>query len=433
MRRSRPTVLLAGLAAAATITGLATPGDAAGRPGPRWDKPVLVSSTQAARETSFAMDPQNTRRQFICDPSGVPNTDHGQSYFHRSRDGGRNWQGVNVETAATDTRKATFEGGDCDVAYDAGGTMYSADTWLGNLSVGHSTDHGETWGGTSIAVSSPIVDRPWLVGGPKGTVYLSYQDLQCCVPSALWFAVSHDYGQTFSRSVLVTKGQADGLYTWEGNFVVGRGGTDIWLVYSRRSSGVVATGASAPETIWVTQSHDGGATWQPHLVATIPQETTSIYPSIGLDAGGDLHVVWCAPATRGKGTPVSYAASTDHGLSWSSPVSLNPGKVGWAPWVVGGAAGQAAVAWLGSNEAAATASTNSDWYFSWAKVSLHPHGRPTVRTGNTTSDPVWSGKQTVPEFEMLRLDAKGKMHLGMSVFRRDKGVTSWAVYSQNER
>jgi len=36
------------------------------------------------------------------DPSGVPATGHGQSYFHFSTDGGKHWKPTNVETSSTD-------------------------------------------------------------------------------------------------------------------------------------------------------------------------------------------------------------------------------------------------------------------------------------------------------------------------------------------
>jgi hypothetical protein len=417
--------LVGGIAAAA-LAAVATPGSAAPAGATSWNPPVLVSKSQASRETSIVLDPTDNRRQLVCDPSGVPDTRDGQSYFHLSNDGGKTWHFESVETSATDSRKAAFEGGDCDVAFDAGGTMYSADTWLGDLSIGHSTDHGESWSGTAVSGSSPIVDRPWLLGGPKGTVYVSYQDLQCCAPAAMWFMKSTDYGQTFSRAVPITTADPGGLYTWEGNFVVSPSGQDLYLVYSRRSSGAVTTTAT-PETIWVTQSHDGGASWTPHLVATLPQETTTIYPAIGMDAGGDLHVVWSAPAKVGN--PVSYTASSDHGLTWRRPIALNPGKVGLAPWIAGGKAGEAAVAWLGSNDPKAKQTTVADYYFSWAKVRLTRNGA-VVRTGNTTKEPVFTGKQVVPEFEMVRLDNKGRLHLGMSIYI---AAGKWAVYSQSER
>src|SRR5207247_8941649 len=152
-----------------------------------WNAPVLVSSTQAHRETSLALSPTDPNVMAVRDPAGVPNTQNNQSYFHRSTDGGATWAFMRVETSQTDTRQYSFDGGDGDVAFDQGGAMYSADTWLGDLSVGVSRDGGQTWDGTAFAGTSPIVDRPWLVGGPPGTIHVTYQDLQCCMPSAIWY------------------------------------------------------------------------------------------------------------------------------------------------------------------------------------------------------------------------------------------------------
>jgi hypothetical protein len=202
--------------ATAAVAGLAllTPsGTAQTRTAPGWEAPVLVSGNQAARETSLAINPKNEKHLFVCEPSGVPAVGNGQSYFHFSSDGGKRWRPMDVETSQTDTRSYAFEGGDCDVAYDAGGTMYTADTWVGNLSVGSSRNNGETWEGTSVSVTAPVVDRPWLVGGPAGTVYLTYQDLQCCTPSAMWFTKSTDYGRTFSPAVPITTANEEGPYT----------------------------------------------------------------------------------------------------------------------------------------------------------------------------------------------------------------------------
>ena len=70
---------------------------------------------------------------------------------------------MRVEGGPSDARNYTFEGGDCDVAFDEGGTMYAADTWLFNLSVGHSSDGGKTWEGTPLSASGLVVDRPWIV------------------------------------------------------------------------------------------------------------------------------------------------------------------------------------------------------------------------------------------------------------------------------
>jgi hypothetical protein len=425
-------VLLAAIGG--TVAALAVPGQAA----PTvhgWAKPVLVSKTQAHRETSLAINPRDNRQQMICDPSGVPNTDGGQSYFHRTTDGGKTWHYQDVEGGTTDTRNYAFEGGDCDVAFDAGGTAYAADTWLGDLSVGHSTDGGKTWDGTALSGTSPVIDRPWLVGGPKGTVYLSYHDLQCCSPAAMWFTKSTDYGKTFSPAVPITTANADGAFIWEGNFVVSPSGKDIDLIYSRRSSinGISAgAGGESPMSLWLASSRDGGSSWTSTKVTNLSAETTTIYPQIGRDAGGYLHVVWCQPGAAG--TPVWYTYSKDGGRSWRGTSVLNPKRTGWAPWVVGGKTkGSAAVVWLGSPDAKATQSTDSPWFFDWARVSIGSSGKPLIRTGSTTKQPIWQGRQTYPEFEMVTLDAKGLMHIGMSVYQGPTPTKGqWSVWSQVE-
>jgi hypothetical protein len=385
-----------------------------------WERPSLVSKTKAHRETSLAVNPKNADQLFVCDPSGVPNTSEGESYFHRSTNGGKKWHDIQVESSATDTRQYAFEGGDCDVAYDDGGTMWSADTWLGNLSVGHSKD-GKTWEGTALAVTSPVVDRPWLVGGPPGTLYVTYQDLQCCTPSAIWFTKTTDNGKTFSPAVPVaTLASADGAYTWEGNFVVDKGGQDFYLVYSRRLGGVASLGT--PEVMSLVTSHDGGLTWTSKDIARIPRETTSIYPSIGMDKGGYLHVAWAAPGDNDN--PVVYMQSKDKGATWSTPKALIHGKSGYAPWVAGGMKkGEAAIVWLGTPSG--KPDEDSRWFFYVAKVKGSK-----VSVGPTTRDPLWEGLQTTPEFEMARYDKYGRLHIGMSVFW---AKNKWAVWYQREQ
>ena len=403
------------------------------RPDTAWQAPVLVSGTQAHRETSLALNPADPTQMFVCDPSGVPNTAGNQSYFHRSADGGATWKYTDVEGGTTDTRNYAFEGGDCDVAYDQGGTAYTADTWLGSLSVGHSTDGGQTWDGTAIAGTTPVVDRPWLVGGPPGTLYVSYQDLQCCLVSAMWFTKSTDYGKTFLPAVPITTANNDGAFTWEGNFVVAPGGQDLYLVYTRRQGPAVGSlDSQGPETVWVASSHNGGLTWASTKVASMPNPASYLYPSIAMDAAGTLHVVYSSRRI-GEDRPIWYAASSDRALTWTAPVPLSPGTSGYSPWIAAGAEGEAVVAWLGSPDPEATETTTSDWYFNWARISGGGTAAPTITRGLTTSAPMFTGKQVMPEFEMVRLDADGMAHLGMSVYYKPgTAAARWSVWYQRE-
>ena len=422
--RTRPVLSVLAAAAAVGSAITAAPGSAAPA---RWAEPVLISETQAAREISLVISPTDQKRLFACAPSGVPNTDHGQSYFHLSRDGGSTWSGVDVENAEMDTRLLAFEGGDCDGAVDKGGTLYSADTWLGNLSVGASRDGGETWSGSAISVTAPVVDRPWLVGGRKGTVYLSYHDLQCCSPSAMWFTKSTDYGKTFAPAVRIPTPGPEGAFVWEGNLVVSPSGKDLYIVYSRR---LAPTALDTGMDLFVATSHDRGVTWSSLPIGRIDTATSSIYPSIALDGGGHLHVVWSRPAEEAN--PVYWTTSTDRGRSWSAPIPLVTGATGHAAWIVGGArAGEAAVAWLGSPDAETSA--ESDWYIYASRIKPGRGGRTSISTGRTTREPLYTGSQIAPEFEMVNLDRQGRMQIGMAIYRqRESGGTGWAIYHQRE-
>lgn len=421
--RRRTTYRITLGATALALAAVAVPGRASSSVAAGWRAPVRVNTdkTKASRETSLVVNPKDPNQAFICDPSGVPAISDNQSYFYRTTNGGKTWKYTTVETATTDTRDYTFEGGDCDVAYDAGGTMWTADTWVGNLSIGHSTN-GETWDGTALSTTAPVVDRPWLVGGPAGTLYVTYQDLQCCSPSAMWFTKTTDYGKSFSPAVKITDfASTNGPYTWEGNFVVAPGGKDLYLVFSRRTGGAVSVNSSS-EKISLATSHDGGATWTTKDITTIPVETSSIYPSIGMDQGGYLHVAWAAP--RAQDSPVFYTMSKDRGATWSATKVLNAGHFGYAPWVAGGKKGQAAIVWLGA-PCCGPSSVDAQWFFYVAKVNGSK-----VTYGATTREPLWEGKQTVPEFEMARYDKYGKLHIGMSVF---SSKDNWAVYYQREK
>ncbi|MEA2476025.1 MAG: repeat-like domain, partial [Actinomycetota bacterium] len=303
-------------------------------------------------------------------------------------------------------------------------------------------DKGKTWAGTALSGTSPMVDRPWLVGGPPGTLYASYQDLQCCTPSAIWFTKSTNYGSSFSPAVPVTTfaGQApstvpqgpDGAYTWEGNFVVSSKGQDVYLVYTRRQTSGAA-GDSGPETVWVAASHDGGTTFNSHLVASMPGPASYLYPSIGMDGAGGLHVVFSSARGK-KDHPIWYSYSTDKANHWTKPIPIMTGVAGYSPWVAGGAnGGEAAVAWYGSPDPKATDSTESDWYFYTARIS-HKAGKVRISAaGATTKTPIFHGKQYIPEFEMVRLDPQGNIHIGMSAYRTEDHKTGWAIYYQRQK
>ena len=424
-----PRLVLAAVAAAAAAV-LAAPTAAKPAPAPgrlAWDPPVLITEDRGSREMSLVMHPRDERRMFACGPSGLRNT-VGQSHYFQTATAGRDWSYVDIETDQDDTRNVPADGGDCDVAYDDAGTMYVADTWVGNLSVGASRDGGRTWHGTALALDSAVIDRPWIVApGEPGVLYATWHGLQTHMTSLMWFAKSTDYGRTFSRPVVVTTANASGGWTWHGNFVTSEDGRDVYTISTRRLT--PAQGFAKPDEIQLNASHDGGATWTGSTISVLAHPTVpdTLYPVVAMDGGGHLHAVWTSARDDAGDVPLYYTTSADQGRTWSRPlvVAEGPGWTGWAPWVAGGPkAGQAGAGWLATDSASPTG--RSDW---WAAYATFDAGRVTT-VGRTTTEPLYTGTQTYPEFEAARIDEQGRLHLGIAVFRRD-GV--WALYHQRSR
>lgn len=195
---------------------------------------------------------------------------------------------------------------------------------------------------------------------------------------------------------------------------------------------VTSIDGTYPEQVYVAASHDGGTTWTSHLVTETPRPASLLYPSIAMGPDGTLHVVY---ASRGEGDrPIWYASSTDRAESWTQPIPLTTQTSGVAPWVVTDAGGDALVHWLGSPGADATTATESPWFFYWARVTPDETGAPAVTAGTTTSEPLYVGRQTMPEFNQLRVDADGMVHIGASIFQEgSNGRGAWAILYQRER
>ncbi|MCA1819133.1 MAG: glycoside hydrolase [Halobacteriales archaeon] len=401
-------------------------------PFPLFSPAVNMTAKSSHRETSLAISPADERILFACDPSGVPNPapplGQGHSYYYLSKDNGTTWEDIDIESGATDLRRATFEGGDCDVATDAAGTLYSADSWLGEIAIGASKDSGKTWQvGNPLGGYASIADRPWLVCGPAGTLYMSYQDLQFGMPSAIWFVKSTDYALHFSPPVPAVTADPTGAYTWEGNYAVSADGNDIYLVYTRQAGAQHKIGGAA-ETVGIAASHDGGTTWTQHKVSDRPDSASYLYPSIAMDAGGILHVVFSQQA--GASQPIFYSSSKDQGATWTEPVPLLNGTYGVSPWIAAGAKGQAIAVWFGSPDPKAPTAKSADYYLYWARIT-GADTNATVQVAATTEKPLFHGKNTLgfAEFNMVRLDLKGHARIGASIPAGKGSTQHWqAIY-----
>jgi hypothetical protein len=224
----------------------------------------------------------------------------------------------------------------------------------------------------------------------------------------------------FTPAVQVTGPTADGGFTWTGNLVVSDDGQDLWSVYTRRQGPVTNDlEGSGPETVWVARSTDAGLTWTSELVSRRPNPASFLYPSLAQDGGGMLHVVF-AQRTQ-DAHPIFHSLSKDGGQTWSEPAIVRGGVAGYSPWIAGGTAGKAAIQWYGSPDPKADLTDNETaWFTYWATVDASGDA-PVYRSGTTTETPLFIGEQQeTPEFNMVRLDEEGRMHLGLSVAAYDE-------------
>ncbi|MES2155589.1 MAG: sialidase family protein [bacterium] len=367
------------------------------------DAVTPITQSGSLHETSLAIAPDG-QTLLSCDAQ-----DHGTNGgvpagYHVSNDAGKTWKNVLEPPAAADPRSLmASRGNDCDVAVDAAGTLYAADAWQDGVAISRSTDGGATWTlAQSLAGVDPaaaaasggttVYERPWLAAGATGHVDLVVRTYVPFVRSDVLFARSTDSGSTFTTPVMVATGSVVA-----GAPAVSPDGSHIWVPYHEFSS--------AASLMRVAASTDGGKTWTPST-ATSPGQASSKFPSLGIDAGGGLHLVDAQMV--GAVSKVVYWHSTDAGTSWTAPAILSGPVAALSPWVAGGKGGQAAVAWFG---AYAGAAHPTDRYLFWARITADG-----VQSATTTTAPVYSGSQPAPpEFGVIRLDAAGHMRFGYSV------------------
>lgn len=106
---------------------------------------------------------------------------------------------------------------------------------------------------------------------------------------------------------------------------------------------------------------------------------------------------------------------------------------GFSPWGAASGKGDASVVWYGSPSTDAEAEA-APWYFYWAKVRDGHLKTRRITSGTTTAKPIFEGLQQVPEFEMIRLDNKGRMHIGVSAYFTPMlgARPTWAIYYQRQ-
>jgi hypothetical protein len=250
--------------------------------------------------------------------------------------------GMDANLQAKGAGRTTLGDEDADVELTSAGTTLLADL---NLVVNAAFNNAQ--------LGVDVTRCPSGATGPSGctTAYLDQTgaDRQWITTLGTTAWVSYHDSQN-STLIRVKKSTNDGR-TWSssGSPVVGQGRITGGSTFNNDQGPIVAdptTGyvydifaAGEPQTkccsanfnnIYVSRSTDGGA----HYTATLVFHTTpftalnNIFPSLAVDpANGNLYATW----TDRHG--VSVSSSTDHGLTWSSPVTVSTATTTVMPWV----------------------------------------------------------------------------------------------------
>jgi hypothetical protein len=257
--------------------------------------------------------------------------------------------------------------GDGDEAFDLGstGTIHFADLIFvspgtSNQQLGVSETNCPA-GATSPAqcnrrvLDTSSADRQWITSNGR-QVWLSYHD------SGSSTLVHVDYsandGASWSKvgSPIPGQGAATGDATFnndQGPIVADPTTGDVFDVYAAGQPGIQKGTVATFNNIYVSRSTDNGAHWNSTLVFSAPLFTglNNVFPALAVDpVTGKLYASWTD--THG----VAVSVSSDHGSTWSAPVTVSNSTTTVMPWVAA-YNGKVDVVYYGTSAASNTAPT----------------------------------------------------------------------------
>ncbi len=177
-------------------------------------------------------------------------------------------------------------------------------------------------------------DRQWVTSDGR-TVYISYHDSGSS--TLIHVQRSDDDGFTWHSVASPIPGQdgLTGMSTFnndQGPIVADPTTHSVFAIYAAGQGGLQKGTNANFNNIVVSRSTDGGLTWHPALVyhAAVNTALNNVFPALAVDpSNGKLYASWSDAHT------ISFAASSDHGATWSAAVPVNSGDAATAvfPWV----------------------------------------------------------------------------------------------------
>ncbi|MBZ5559247.1 MAG: glycoside hydrolase [Acidobacteriia bacterium] len=311
--------------------------------------PADLLFTQQGVEPRAVTDPLGNI--YVASIQGIPaGTD-----AWKSMDGGQTFaylgQPDGAQAASAIARGGGAGGGDEDLAAGSSGNVYVTSLWLGSATQASSSNGGATWTANPFSTDAPLTDRQWIAAHGAGELYLTYKQLGVLLANteSIFVAKSFDGGVTFPQIVEVTTPEFGVQPGLQGNIEVDPNTGTVYNAF---------VGAQENQ-LYLARSTDGGRTFILKLILQAASGTSlgNVFPSLGIDRGGNLHVAYS------DGRNIFLTSSADGGATWTPPVRVSNGaatKTSLAPWVQAGDAGKVNIAWWGTS-----ASSNLDAGARW--------------------------------------------------------------------
>ena len=254
-----------------------------------------------------------------------------QTYVWRSTDGGKTWHYVQRIPAPSGFS-------DPEVAIDAANNVYISEINLVNVGVWKSSDDGRSFHLQNF-FAEDMTDRQWMEADRKNVLYLTGNAYGGGAPPASpagnlghMMYRSTDGGKTYTQAVQDEQ-EGEGV----GDIQVDR---RTGTVYEAHYDGQKLSMAA------FRNARDGELGVDVHPIAK-GVAMLSHWPSIDVDARGNLYAVWDESGKGVRAAGVWYSYSTDGGRTWADPIRVDTGdRTDIWPWLAVGSPGRVAFAWL---------------------------------------------------------------------------------------
>lgn len=238
-----------------------------------------------------------------------------------------------IDSALQQTAKQIFDAANSDVDIGSTGTLHvttlvvlfnapfrAAQVGVSAISCPNGAISFSLSDCISQIIDSAGDDLPWITS--NGThVWISYHDAKAS--SLLRVQRSDDDGLTWKRvgDVIIGQGETTGDATFNnlgGKIVADRSTGNLYVSYSAGDTGLLKSKTVAFNNLFVSRSTDGGKSWTASLVYHDPR-LVSLGRRLAVDpVTGKLYAAW----SDGQ-QDIFFSVSSDHGSTWSAPVTVN--------------------------------------------------------------------------------------------------------------